>query len=310
MLRRVRRPALLVLPVVLLAALAGCGDDESSEDGLNGFDAVTISGDFGTAPKVEWKDRLIAEKVDSEVLIEGDGAEVADGDQLDVNVWIGNGFTEEQAYTTYEKDGKPETFTVNDQLTPVFRDALLGQKIGSRVAITAPSSEIFGEAGNAQMGIGNEDGVLLILDLMKMFEPPKPKDVSPSQLPGIVEQKGEPTSLDFKGVPKPQADGDLLRAVLRTGKGKPVTTDMTLKVNYLGMVYNAKAPFDESYSKQPAEFALTGVVQGWTYGLEGLNVGSRVVLQIPPDLGYGAQEQPGIPANSTLYFVVDIISAK
>ena len=60
----------------------------------------------------------------------------------------------------------------------------------------------------------------------------------------------------------------------------------------------------------PAEFALTEVVQGWTYGLDGLNVGSRVVLQIPPDLGYGAQEQPGIPANSTLYFVVDIVSAK
>jgi peptidylprolyl isomerase len=309
-LRRVRRPALLVLPVVLLAALAGCGDDDGTAQGLSGFDAVTISGDFGSAPEVEWKDRLDADGVDTKVLIEGDGAEVADGDQLDVNVWIGNGFTEEQAYSTYQKDGAPETFTVNDQLSPVFRDALLGQTIGSRVAVTAPSSEVFGEEGNPQMGIGNEDGVLLILDLMKMFEPPKPKDVAPSRLPGVVEEKGEPTALDFKGLPKPQADGDLLRAVLKTGKGKPVTTDMTLEVNYLGMVYNAKTPFDESYSKQPTEFALTEVVPGWTYGLEGLNVGSRVVLQIPPDLGYGAQEQPGIPANSTLYFVVDIISAK
>jgi peptidylprolyl isomerase len=308
--RRVRPPALLVLPVVLVAALAGCGDEAASDEGLKGFDAVTISGDFGSAPEVEWKDKLIAGEVDTKVLVEGDGAEVADGDQLDVNVWIGNGFTEEQAYSTYTKDGKPETFTVNDQLTPVFRDALVGQTIGSRVAVTAPSSEVFGEAGNAQMGIGNEDGVLLVLDLMKMFEPPKPKDVAPSRLPGVVEEKGGPTSLDFKGLPKPQADGDLLRAVLKEGKGKPVTTDMTLTVDYLGMVYDAKTPFDESYSKQPAEFALTGVVQGWTYGLEGLKVGSRVVLQIPPALGYGAQEQAGIPANSTLYFVVDIISAK
>ena len=41
-----------------------------------------------------------------------------------------------------------------------------------------------------------------------------------------------------------------------------------------------------------------------------MKVGSRVLLAIPPDLGYGAQEQPNIPANSTLYFVVDIVSAK
>ena len=86
--------------------------------------------------------------------------------------------------------------------------------------------------------------------------------------------------------------------------------DSTVKVNYLGSVYDAKQPFDESYSQKPIEFSLGSVVKGWTYGLSGLKVGSRVILQIPPDLGYGAQEQSGIPANSTLYFVVDIISAK
>jgi peptidylprolyl isomerase len=168
---------------------------------------------------------------------------------------------------------------VNDQLSPVFRDALLGQTIGSRVAVTAPSSEVFGDAGNAQMDIGNEDSVLLILDLMKMFEPPKPKDVAASRLPGVVEEKGEPTALDFKGLPRPRADGDLLRAVLKTGKGKPVTTDMTLEVNYLGMVYNAKAPFDESYSSgQPLNSSLGGLIQGWSIGLTGVKVGSRVRL--------------------------------
>jgi peptidylprolyl isomerase len=52
------------------------------------------------------------------------------------------------------------------------------------------------------------------------------------------------------------------------------------------------------------------VVPGWTYGLTGLKVGTRVLLQIPPALGYGAQAQEGIPAESTLYFVVDIVSAK
>jgi peptidylprolyl isomerase len=84
---------------------------------------------------------------------------------------------------------------------------------------------------------------------------------------------------------------------------------MTLTVDYLGQVYEGKKPFDESFSKEPAEFALNQVVQGWTIGLSGVKVGSRVLLAIPPDLGYGEQAQPNIPANSTLYFVVDIRSA-
>ena len=44
---------------------------------------------------------------------------------------------------------------------------------------------------------------------------------------------------------------------------------MTVTVDYLGQVYDAKKPFDESYSKEPVPFALTGVVQGWTTACPG-----------------------------------------
>ena len=193
----------------------------------------------------------------------------------------------------------------------MFKDAILGQTIGSRIAVTASAEDAFGEAGNPQLGIGNKDTVLIIVDLMEMYTPPKPKEVPESQMPGVIEEKGEPVGLDFKGLPEPKADGDLLRSIVKEGTGETVTTDMTVTANYLGQVYDAKEPFDESFSKDPVPFALTGVVKGWTYGLTGVKVGSRVLLQIPPDLGYGADtSNPAIPPNSTLYFVVDIISAK
>lgn len=311
MLQRVRRPAALVVPVLLLSVLTACGDDDGSgEDSLEGFDAVSITGDVGTAPEVEWKGQMEAEKTEEKVLVEGDGEVIKEGDKVEVNVWIGNGFTQEESFTTYEKDGTPETFTVDDQLTPAFKDAMLGKTIGSRVAVVAPASDLFGEVGNPQMDIGNEDSVVVVFDLMEMYQPPKPKDVAASRMPKIVEKDGNVTSLDFTGLDAPKPDANLLRHVVTEGKGKVLTPESTVTADYLGMVYDAKAPFDESFSAEPAEFSLAEVVPGWTYGLSGLKVGSRVLLQIPPDLGYGAQEQENIPANSTLYFVVDIVSAK
>jgi peptidylprolyl isomerase len=304
--RRLRRLPAVLLPVVLLAGLAACGDDSS--DGSQALDSVSISGEVGQEPKVDWKEEMSVDSVSSTTLTTGDGEEVKDGDVVNALVWIGDGFTQKQASSGF--DQTPEQLTLDSKSNPVIIDALKGQTIGSRVAITAPADKIFGEAGNPQLGIGNKDAVLIIIDLVEPPKAPKPKDVAPSKLPKVVEKKGQPVALDFTGLPKPKADGDLLRSVVKEGKGETVTEDMTVTANYLGQVYDAKEPFDESYSKKPVPFSLQGVVKGWTYGLSGVKVGSRVLLQIPPDLGYGAQEQAGIPANSTLYFVVDIIKAK
>ena len=311
--RRTRRVLPLLLPVVLVLGLSSCGDDEGGEESATAaspLSTVTISGEQGQEPEVTWDGDFEADGTTTEVLTEGDGDEVAAGDKVVAHLWIGNGFSQEKAFSTYESGG-PETLTVDEQtLSEVFLEGLEGHPIGSRVAVAAPADAAFGEQGNPQLNIGNKDSILVIVDLLEMYEEPKPTDVPQSKMPAVIEKKGEPTALDFTGLSKPDPEGDLLRTVLVEGDGEVLTPDSTITADYLGMVYGAKAPFDESFSKEPAEFSLTGVVEGWTYGLSGLKVGSRVLLSIPPALGYGAQDQPNIPANSTLYFVVDIISAK
>jgi len=309
------RPTRRVLPFLLVGTLGlglvSCGDDEGSSTASSaGFDDVSITGEVGKSIDVKFDSQVSVDGVSTKVLTEGDGPEVADGDQVMTHLYLGNGFTKEEALNTYDS-GSPERLTVDDnQLSEVFIEAISGHTIGSRVAVLAPASKAFGETGNPQLGIGNKDTILVVADLIEIYEPPEATDVPASEMPELVIEKGDPVGFDFSGLPKPKPDDDLKRTVLEKGDGETVTQDMTITADYLGQVYKGKKPFDESFSGQPAEFSLSQVVEGWTIGLSGMKVGSRVLLAIPPDLGYGAQEQPNIPANSTLYFVVDIVSAK
>jgi peptidylprolyl isomerase len=320
--RRLRRLPILLLPLVLATTLAACGsdsgssskDDPSSSASDGTVNGVKISGDPGMEPRVTWDGEMKAGDIETTVLEKGDGEEIADGDQISTHIWIGNGFTQKKAYSTYD-EGQPESVTVSDQLSPVFKDALKGQTVGSRVVVTASAEDAFGPSGNPQLQIGNKDSVLIILDLMSktvvLDGPQGDKQKAPSWAPGLVEDGDAITGLDFKGTPKP--DGKLKSAALIKGDGDKVTKGQTITVNYLGQVYDGKTPFDESFSGEPASFQIGvgGVVPGWDKTLVGQTVGSRMILAIPPDDGYGKAGNPdaGIKGTDTLYFVVDILAA-
>ena len=98
--------------------------------------------------------------------------------------------------------------------------------------------------------------------------------------------------------------------VLRQGAGpRPMPTDR-VRVNYRGALLDGTV-FDSSYDRgQPEEFALNGVVRGWTEGLGLMPVGSKYRFWIPASLGYGAKGTPGgpIPPNATLTFDVELMA--
>jgi hypothetical protein len=134
----------------------------------------------------------------------------------------------------------------------------------------------------------------------------------PAWAPGIVTNaEGDVTGLDFTDTPEPT--GELEVATVTEGDGPPVEAGQTLTVDYFGAVYGADAQFDDSYSRgEPATFPIGvgSLIQGWDQGIPGTPVGSRIIMMIPPDLGYGAAgSPPAIPGDSTLYFVIDVIEA-
>ena len=122
-------------------------------------------------------------------------------------------------------------------------------------------------------------------------------DVTGDDTPVIAAGKGsEPTD-------------KVLVKTLKQGDGALVCPGATVKVNYVGALWNGTV-FDSSYQKgEPIEFSLDRVVKGWGYGLAHTHVGDRVELVIPASLGYGNQAAGDIPANSTLVFVVDVLGA-
>ncbi len=85
--------------------------------------------------------------------------------------------------------------------------------------------------------------------------------------------------------------------------------DQTVTANYTGWVWDGDK-FDSSWDRgEAASFPLTNVVQGWQLGLTGQKVGSKMLLVIPSELGYGEQGSgDSIPGGATLVFVVDIES--
>ena len=102
-------------------------------------------------------------------------------------------------------------------------------------------------------------------------------------------------------------DSGLKYRIVREGKGvKPKATDM-VRVHYAGKLADGQE-FDSSYKRdEPTEFLLSGVVRGWTEGLQLIAEGGKIELIIPSKLGYGSGGRGQIPADATLYFTVELL---
>jgi FKBP-type peptidyl-prolyl cis-trans isomerase FkpA len=103
------------------------------------------------------------------------------------------------------------------------------------------------------------------------------------------------------------------------GSGATARSGQPVQVHYTGWLHDAQQPdgrgrkFDSSKDRgQPFGFGLGAgqVIGGWDEGVQGMQVGGKRVLLIPPALGYGARGAGGvIPPNATLVFEVELLSA-
>ncbi|APC10093.1 MULTISPECIES: FKBP-type peptidyl-prolyl cis-trans isomerase, partial [Providencia] len=111
-----------------------------------------------------------------------------------------------------------------------------------------------------------------------------------------------------KGVVKTKSG--LLYKIEKEGTGAKPKADETVVVHYKGSLIDG-TEFDSSYTRnEPLTIPLNSVIKGWTEGLVNLKKGGKMQLVIPADLAYGENGVPGIPANSTLVFDVELLDIK
>jgi len=126
-----------------------------------------------------------------------------------------------------------------------------------------------------------------------------------------IEERGKPKVTVEKGAKPPT---ELVSNELVEGSGEEAKGGDKISVQYVGVNYKSGKEFDSSWSRsEPFSFTLGKgeVIPGWDQGIEGMKVGGRRELIIPPELAYGkAGSPPAIPPNETLILVVDAVSVR
>lgn len=99
--------------------------------------------------------------------------------------------------------------------------------------------------------------------------------------------------------------------IVEEGKGEIPHKGQTIVAHYHGLLADG-TKFDSSFDRdQPflTQIGVGRVISGWDEAFTNMKAGTKAVLVIPPNLGYGSSAQGPIPANSTLYFHVELFDA-
>ena len=183
---------------------------------------------------------------------------------------------------------------------------------GSRVAVVVPEEDGFGPDGNPSLGVEPGDSLVFVMDVERAF---------PTRATGAVRltRDGFPAVVlapdGRPGITVPKADPfeNTEVEVLKEGSGPVVESGDQVVVQYTGVTWADNEVFDSTWANGSptvltvAEGEGSQVIPGFAQAVIGQKVGSQVGVVIPPVDGYGDEASGSIPANSTLFFVIDIL---
>ncbi|MCG2615279.1 FKBP-type peptidyl-prolyl cis-trans isomerase [Terrimonas sp. NA20] len=128
---------------------------------------------------------------------------------------------------------------------------------------------------------------------------------------GIVAPESEiaavQSHITSKGITAERHCSGVFYTVEVAGTGKNPTPCSNILIKYKGYLTNGSV-FDQAVN--PVAFGLGELISGWRSVLPTIKAGGRIVLYIPPSLGYGNRASGSIPANSIIIFEIDLLDVQ
>ncbi|WP_112468125.1 FKBP-type peptidyl-prolyl cis-trans isomerase [Streptomyces triticisoli] len=330
-----RRSLLLSVPAGLVT-LAACGNDKSGSSKASESPSpsasvpssapspkivsgplpeITAGTKFGEKPTVAKGSGAPSKDIAVKTVIAGGGRTIAENDYVQAH-YLGQIWDTGKIFdNSYDRKAPLIIQLSQGTIIDGWRYALEGKKVGSRVEFSVPPTWGYGTQGNAQAGIKGTDTLVFVVDVQNTFNSKSSAQgrTVPQNNAGLPEvgtnTDGAAPSIT---VPKAAAPKKLVADYVIEGDGPVVKAESTVLVQYKGVLWDGGKEFDSTYQRDTlASFSLQQVVKGWAEGLTGKKVGSRVLVVVPPSLGYGDNPPPGsdIKKDSTLVFSVDILAA-
>ena len=300
----------LIIAAGLIASLTSCSPGDSvqaCDTSVVSGDAssvVTATGPFGSAPKIAFPTPLVTKKLQSTQLLAGSGEPLQSGQTALIKFSVLDGVTGD-VLQQGDYSRATASVTIGGSAIAAVSQGLKCATLGSRVAIVSSAKDV------GQTGAGaSTDAVVFVIDVDQVF--PARASGSPqiaqSGMPSVVTA---PDGTPGIVIPKQDAPQTLTVNDLIKGDGAVLKADDQVLVKYTGFVWGDSSVFNSTWTKGDATFmrltASDTVTAGLVKGLVGQKVGSQVLIVAPPKDGYGDTGSSGVPAGSTLVYVVDVL---
>jgi peptidylprolyl isomerase len=318
-----RIAAAMLVPLAGCLALVGCGS--SSSPAANANSAVKVTGSFGKQPSVAIPAKDASKNLVISTPIKGTGAALISSKSTlaDVMLYKWSGTKHTLLSSSFVAGGPSLVPAVAQLGLPGLATALKGAHLGSRIVAVLPPKYGYGTNGQPQFQITGSDTLVWVIDLLQQYSATQAAtgtqvSTGGGQLPTVTDKPGQEPVIS---VPKSSPPAKLSVTTLIQGSGPKLAKGDTAVAQYVGVNWRTGKVFDASWpSVQDAAGHLLGfqvggtqVLPGLSNGLAGVSVGSRVMVVIPPALGYGphgGQPTAGIKKNDTLVFVLDVLGSQ
>jgi FKBP-type peptidyl-prolyl cis-trans isomerase len=303
-----RSLALITITALSLAACSGSDDAdtvaytvaneadtiEESEDAdvTDTLPAVEAPPSNPDKPEVELPSELPTELVRT-VLTEGTGDAAEAGDTVIVD-YVGVRSVDGVEFdASYDREPFPVSLGTGSVIQG-WDDGLVGAQAGEQVQLDIPSDLAYGDAARSEV-IRENEALTFVIDVRAVIKSADPADAPTA--PGVTLSVGE-------GV----ADTEFKDLVV--GDGATLEIGNTAVIRYVNFRGDNGVAIETNWSSDPVQVPYSeDLLSGLLEGMEGMNVGGRRAITVPPEDGFGEEGNPqgGLPAGTDMIFVIELV---